>query len=359
MTKVRHLHPGWIAGGIFLLVCLWLLSGTFAADTPADDETRVEARELPRVRVSLSHASERTREEVVSGRTAPSRGVELRAEAAGRVEVIATDRGTLVPQGAVLFQLDPADRESQIARARATLQQRKIQYEAAQRMQKQNLQSPVELATARANLALAEADVLSAEQALENITIRAPFDGLLDSREVEVGDYLSVGDTLGRFIQPRPALIKAQVSEDVVTYLSIGQSARARLPNGDEVHGILSHVAQQADDNTRTFPVELEVHDYAAPIIAGASAVLMLPLEQVQVHVVEPASLALSENGDFGIKSVDDSGHVVFHAATIEQASKNQIWLGDLPETLRIITLGQGYVAQGEEVQTIDAKDPS
>ena len=94
-------------------------------------------------------------------------------------------------------------------------------------------------------------------------------------------------------------------------------------------------------------------------MIAGGSAILMLPLEEVRVHVVDPASLALDNGEHFGIKSVDEHGRVTFHRATIKQAGKDEIWLGDLPDQLRIITVGQGFVSAGEEVEPVLVSEAS
>lgn len=353
-------HPGWIAGGILLLVCIWLLSGAFGSDDAHDEQTstQTEAPKL-RVRVVESQAAERIREARVSARTAPLRAVALRAETAGRVTTIAVERGQPVQQGEVLFELETGDRAARVQRAQAQVEERKLQYQAAQRLARQNLQSPVEVASAKSNLSLAEAELLQAQEALRNTRIRAPFDGMLDSRQVEQGDYLSVGDPIGRFIQIEPFLVQAQVSEDVVVFLKPGQNARAQLPDGSEASGVLRHVAREADANTRMFPVELLVAAHHEPVIAGGSAVLMLPLERVQVHVVEPASLALDNEEHFGIKSVDEQGKVRFHRATIEQAGKDEIWLGGLPEQLRIITVGQGFVSAGEDVEAVVVSDAS
>ena len=355
-------HSGWIAGGILLLACIWLLSGAFGSDTEqaqaGADETTAEAP-LLRVRVVDSTAATRTREARVSARTAPLRAVDLRAESAGRITAIAVERGQRVKQGDVLFELDAGDRAARVTRAQALVEERKLQYQAAQRLAGRNLQSPVDVATAKSNLKLAEADLLQAQEALRHTRIRAPFDGMLDTREVELGNYLSVGDTLGRFIQVQPFLVQAQVSEDVVVYLTPGQAARTRLPDGSEASGVLRHVAREADASTRMFAVEMLVEGHDKAVIAGGSAILMLPLEEVRVHVVEPASLALDNGEHFGIKSVDEHGRVTFHRATIKQAGKDEIWLGDLPDQLRIITVGQGFVSAGEEVEPVLVSEAS
>ena len=350
MSKATSLHPAWIAGGIFVLVFLWLLTGLFSDSETVSEQEQHEEAHVTRVRVLDSQAQNLTRESAASARTAPIRQVSLRAEQSGRLEEILVHRGQQVKAGDVLARLDVGDRRATLAQAQAKQKQRELEHKAAKKLHKQAIISDVELATAYSNLLQAQADRVEAQTALDNCFIRAPFAGVLETRLLDIGHFVNVGDEYGRFIQRQPFLVRAQVPEDVVVYLKAGQSARARLPDGREVDGRLRYVASQADESTRTYPVELEVRGLTEPVIAGGSAVLMLPLELVRAHVIEPSSLALNDAGEFGVKAVNAQGVVEFHLATIAQANQNEVWLTGLPDRLRIITVGQGFVSRGDKV---------
>lgn len=353
MKKANLTHPGWIAGGIAVLVALWLLSGAFG-DGPAIAAVAIEGSDEPAltpVQVRLSQAQDLTRESTVSARTTPARSVELRAEIGGRVAQLAVERGARVLAGQEILRLDPGDTPAQLAKVQALVRQRELQFEAAQRLRQNGHQSPVDLATAKANLALAQADLAQIEQVLRKGVLLAPFAGVLERRPVEVGQYVSVGDELGLLIQQDPLIVRGEVTEDVVIYLQAGGTAHARLADGSVREGQLRYVASQADAATRTFAVELAVANADQRLIAGASAHLVLPLEAVSVHRLEPALLALDAAGEFGVKSVDAQGRVVFHPAQIAQSRDDQVWLSGLPPRLQIITRGQGFVSVGQQVQ--------
>lgn len=360
MSKQTSIHPGWFAGGLLLLVILWMLTGLFSSDADDSQEAADSAagKPLTRVRVMDSQAQDLTREARVSARTAAMREVNLRAEVSGRVLDILVERGTWVETGAVIARLDKGDRPARLEQAQAQLKRRELEYRAAQNLHKKKVISDVELATARANMTAALAELQQVRTALENCDIVAPFAGVLESRAMEIGHYANVGDHFGRFIQRQPFLVKAQVPEDVVVYLYQGLSSRALLPDGREVDGQLRYVANKADENTRTFPVELEVRGLKEPVIAGASAVLMLPLELVRAHVVNASALALNDAGEFGVKAVNEQGVVEFHAGKIVQAQQGEIWLTGLPEKLRIISVGQGFVSSGDQVEAVTSAEP-
>src|SRR3546814_16178361 len=62
------------------------------------------------------------------------RAVETRAETEGRVTAVGAPKGSLVQAGELIAQLDPADREAQLARAEARVEHRRIDYQATRQL---------------------------------------------------------------------------------------------------------------------------------------------------------------------------------------------------------------------------------
>ena len=58
--------------------------------------------------------------------------------------------------------------------------------------------------------------------------VRAPFDGALQSRVAEVGDFLKVGDPIATFVDNRKIIVTADVSEFDARYVEVGETAEAR-----------------------------------------------------------------------------------------------------------------------------------
>src|SRR5699024_10857539 len=211
-------------------------------------------------------------------------------------------------------------------------------------------QSAVALATAKTHLQQARTSVARIRTQIDYSTIEAPFAGVLETLPVELGDVVSIGDVVGEVIQQDPFIVWGQVSEDVVTFLQPGQQGSATLISGVTREGQLRFISSVADQATRTYRVELAIDPPADArrLIAGASAQLRLPLQQVMAHRVETAILTLNADGVFGIKAVDDDGIVHFHKADIVQSDDGHVWLAGLPQALRLITVGQGFVRAGD-----------
>lgn len=361
MKLLKNLHPAWIAILIAIAVGLWLLSGVVQNNDQKSAETAVtdtaedhSGPALVSVRTRHSSAQPMIPDAIISARTVPLRAVNLRSETQGKVIAVPPDKGALVKKGQIIARLAIRDRLAQRAQAQAILKQRELQYKAAQRMQAEGYQTEVDLAQARANLEIAQANVKSIAEDINSTTIRAPFTGVLEILNIDEGDYVNTGEEIARIVQRNPFLVQGSVSEDVVSHLKTGQPGEATLVDGRTLPGKLFFVATQADEQTRSFPVELEVNDPQNYVVLGATARLVLPLPEVMAHEIEPATMTLNEAGDFGIKAVDNDGKVRFHKANIVKNRGGKAWLTGLPAALQIITVGQGFVSEGDPVSISD-----
>ncbi len=336
----------------------WVASGQFgersalpeAQKPPADLAVLDEA---PTVRVRPSVAQSHDVVDLLRGRTEGNRLVEIKSETDGRIVQLTVDDGTAVKAGQVIARLSPGDRPARLAEAKALLAQRKVEYDADQKLSAKGFRASTQLAATGASLEAAEAAVKIAEVELAYTTVRAPFDGVIDQGLSELGDFVDRGDSIARLVELDPMLIVTQVNERNILRLALGAPGRARLMTGATVEGRIRHISTVADEATRTFRVELEVPNPDHIISDGMTAEIALPLSQVQAHVVSPAILTLSDSGLIGVKAVDDSGRVVFHPVTIADTDGDGIWITGLPDHVTLITVGQEYVSPGEEVQSV------
>ncbi|MBT8107545.1 MAG: efflux RND transporter periplasmic adaptor subunit [Gammaproteobacteria bacterium] len=354
-------HRSWIISvSIMAVVALWLVSGQLSSDDSASADTdAVVAESIPKnaVRVRTQAAEEVMRTIVVNGKTAPARIVSLSAETDGRVEYIGAERGASLARGDVIARLDERDRSARLAQAEALLKQREVEYAAREQLKSQSYVSEAQLQEAVALLETARAELTRARLDLDYMTIRAPFAGALQSRAVEVGDFVKRGDPIATYVDNRTIVVSANVSEFDAGYVGVDDRAEARIATGETVQGRIRYVAPVADEATRTFTVELEVDNADGALRAGGTAELRIPAETVLAHRISPALLTLDDAGNVGVKIVDESGLVQFVSADIALTSHDGVWLAGLPEVATIITVGQGYVASGTAVAAIAETD--
>ncbi len=349
-----------LSAGIAVLVVLWLLSGQGAEEPDTATATAAADTAEPQrssVRVVTQSAEEVQRTIVINGKTEPARIVTLAAETDGRVAAIGIARGESADDGDLVVRLDERDRAARLAEARATLKQREVEYEARSELKSSSYVSEAQLKEAEALLESARAELVRAELDLEYAAIRAPFDGALQARMVEIGDFVSRGDPVATYVDNRRIVVSANLSEYDARYVQPGDTAEAHLATGETVRGRIRYVAPVADESTRTFAVELEVDNRDGALRAGGTAELRIPAETILAHRISPSLLTLDDAGNVGVKIVDENNKVDFIVADIAMTSSDGVWVAGLPASATLITVGQGFVADGSIVDAVPESD--
>lgn len=314
---------------------------------------------LTTVRTQASVAQAHTREIVARGRTEALRRVVIRAELKGKIAAIKVREGQRVKKGELLAQIEMKDRGAKLTEAKALVKQRQIEFDASSRLRSKGFRAETKYAAAEAALDGAKAAVKRVQVEIANTRIRAPFDGIIDSRPANIGDYVEGGKPILEIVDEDPFLVVAQIPENQVEQLRSGMPARATLATGVTVEGVLRFVSATADPQTRTFRAELEVANPAHNLRDGMTAELRIPTETVTAHLLTPAILTLDDDGRIGINSVDKDDIVRFHPVTLSGNEAKGIWISGLPTEVEIIVVGQEFVRAGDKVRPTRGKPTS
>lgn len=158
-----------------------------------------------------------------AGTVRPKSQIALSPQVAGRVEWVSPSfaSGGRFREGDLLFRIESADYENRVEAASAAVAQRQVEVlqwkeeqelarEEYQRLlAREELEAPdssslsrlifrePQLQAAEANLRGARAQLADARLALDRTRIRAPFDGVVRSKSVDVGQYVAPGQSLG------------------------------------------------------------------------------------------------------------------------------------------------------------------
>mgnify|MGYP001593146064 CR=1 FL=1 len=345
------------------LLVVWLGSGAFgenasaaaASKTPDGAQELADLREskLSKVRVTMASAEARTRTVVLRGQTDTKRMVEVTAEIAGQVVSRPVERGMQVTKGQLLCEIAVDDREVAVTEARAGLEQAKIEHTGNLKLAKQGLLSEVAIATSAASKEAAQAHLHRQTLNFQRTRITAPFDGVIENLHLHSGDYAMPGASCATLIDLDPMLVVAHVTETEVEHLSAGSMVSGSTRTGRSIEGQLSFVGKQSDPVTRTYPVEVTVANSDYGLRSGLTVNLRVALDTVYAHRVSPSLLTLGDDGALGIRTLDESDRVVFSPVEIIEDGAAGLWITGLPDTINLITVGQEYVAVGEQVKPL------
>jgi multidrug efflux system membrane fusion protein len=355
MKLLRFLKSQWITILIVCALIAWMASGIVGVRDEADQTAGQPAAEraLTQVQVREMTAEEVTRFVELQGQAEADRVATVRAETTGRIVELPGKRGNRVEAGAEIAALSMDDRQARLEEAKALVEQRQSEYDAAQRLGERGYQAQNRVKEAKAALATAQARLAAIREEISEVRIMAPFSGVLETRPVEIGDYVSVGDDIATVVDDDPLKLTAHVPQQKVDRISEGSSADIEFITGQKATGTVTLVASVAAESTRTYRVEVEVENGARAFRAGMSATLRIPTEVVQAHFVSPAIFSLDTEGRLGVKTVNAADKVVFHPVDPIQAAPDGVWVDGLPETARVISVGQGFVRAGEIVKPV------
>jgi HlyD family secretion protein len=272
---------GWLG---LVVVVLVVLRATLFAPKPIVVETAAVARGLVEDAVTNSEAG------TVKSRLRARVG----ADRAGRVAAIPRREGAAVARGDELLrldsttaraQLDVAERElvaleAGLGAARATALLARQDFERSEALFRQGAVSQgtldqalsrrdaaaAEFEAADAQVARARASVRLAREELEHLVVRAPFDGVVTQRYVEVGESVIPGQPVLEVMSPDSLYVSAPIDEIDISRIREGLPARISLDPypGRTWAGRVTRVAPYVDDlreQNRTLEVEVEVLD--------------------------------------------------------------------------------------------------
>lgn len=348
------MNRSWIVAGVVVLATVgWFASGSQSENPPPAPPARMAGAAQPFLVEVVDSVAEPVEQLLsVPGVTRPVRAVTVRARVTSTVDALLVREGERVSAGDVILRLDVEDREAALTRAQAFADQASADYESAQGLRSRGAVSEADLRQRFTQMQTAKADLETAQLALANVEIKAPFDGIFDRRTVEVGDRVTpdMPDGVGSVIDISKLVADIEVPQQAIAAVRVGVEARVTLLDGRERTGTVTFVSASAEPETRAFRAEVEIDNADGGLPAGMSAKIVLPTATVAAHRVSPATLILDDEGRLGAMVVAD-GKAAFLPVTMVRATGEGIWVAGLPDQARIVTGGQGFVRPGEAVR--------
>lgn len=330
-----------------------MFSDPAATETAEPKSSDPVEKPLVNVRIAELEAIERPLSIIVTGRTNAIKDAEIKAETSGSVIARPARKGNFVKKGTVLLELAMNDRMERLEDAKAQVGSAEISYNASKDLQRKQFESQVRLAQSNAELAKAEAALAEIKLDIARTKIRAPIDGYIETLLPGPGDYVEAGEEVAMVVDLDPIRVIANVTEMDVGHLKVDDLAAVRLPNGLEVGGTIHYISRVANESTRTFRVDVWIDNPEAAIPAGLTASVKLEAGAQRAHKIPSSAMTLSDKGALGVRIVDDANVVLFVPVAMLDDTPDGTWVSGLPSTVRLITVGQEFVVDGQTVAPV------
>ena len=232
---------------------------------------------------------------------APVNGTDLAVEVAGVVSRVEFVSGALTKKGAVLIQIDDSSDRAELAGLEADLTLARSNLERAETLIAKSLTSREGLDSARNAVERAQAAVTSKRALIAKKSIRAPFDGTLGIRNVNVGEYVSAGKVVVGLQDLDTLFADFSVPQQQIRSLTPGQPARVTVDAypGQPFDGRITAVDSQVDDVTHTLRAQVTIANTGRVLRPGMYAVVEIELPLLRGVVVVPkVAITYSLYGD-------------------------------------------------------------
>ena len=301
------------------------------------------------------------------------------AQVSGYVQKWFFDIGAQVKKGDLLAEIDPRTYEAALAQAKgmlardsATLANARVDLDRYQALAAQNAVSAQQLATQQAKVG-AEAGIVDADRAqvsqasinLAYTRIVAPFDGIVTSRAVDVGNLVTVGTPTATPLftvadQSRLRLY-VRVPQNYAPYIRDGMQVSFTVPQypGKLFHAKLVANANTVASATGTMLVQFAVDNKDGMLQPGAYADVKFPLPAGANGIRVPATALIFRDAGMQVAKVDATGHVKLQTVTIARdlGASVDISSGVSPAD-RIIDNPADALQDGDEVRVAEAASP-
>ena len=271
----------------------------------------------------------------------------------GKLEAVYVDRGSIVHRGDVLARVDARQAAAMLDDARAMLEQSKVDSTRAdadcgreQKLFEQGLsndsmhqQTQAGCSAARARAASAQAHVDQVQATVSDSSIKAPFDGIVADRKVDVGEYVTAPQPVVTLVGNGPLRLELRVPADHATEVAENQSVTFAPSTAPDLvtTTTLTHVGPSLSAQSRDLVVEGRVENPNPKLKSGMFVTADIELGRQTLPVVPRAAL------------VEDAGIQHLFVVVGGKLEERIVQLVDVPSAQAVVPVLVGLAA-GEKV---------
>jgi HlyD family secretion protein len=286
----------------------------------------------------------------------------------GRVSAVLVEAGDHVKRGQVLARIDTAVLEPQVANLQASLELARAESElaaaeyhramavgaagalSAEETEKRRSNS----VTAAAKVKVAAAQLAEAQAKLARAEVRAPGDGTLLTRTVEVGQTVAPGATLFRLAEGNEVELRGDVAEQDLPLLKVGQEVNVRLTGASKIYpGRVRLLGAVIDPQTRLGMARVSLNP-DPNLRPGAFARADVTVSNAQRVVVPQTAVLTDDQGESYVLIVDSQDKVERRAVKVSGMVAGGVTIAEgIGEKDRVVATAGAFLRVGETVRPV------
>ena len=269
---------------------IYLILQKNKAKNDADTAAVAEKNAAVAVRIDTAENSNMSLEYLANGTFMPKQEVTVAAETGGRVVRVMVDEGSRVSAGQTLAIVEGDKLNVNVANAQAAYDNAQANLMRFENALSTGGVTQQQVDQARLQFESSKNNLKSAKLNAGDVTIKTSVSGIVNSRKIEPGAYVSPGTPAFDIVNVSTLKLRVNVDEKNVATLRVGQAVQVRVSvySDKEFSGKITFIAPKSDGSLN-FPVEIEIANnpnnelragmYGTAVFGaqGSSSVLVVP----------------------------------------------------------------------------------
>lgn len=287
------------------------------------------------------------------GLVEPSKKTLIYPQTSGTIAELNVRKGSRVKKGDIMAVIESEQIKSMYEIAKSTLILAEDGYERAKKVYASGSISDQKFEEIKSDLAKAQASERAAKNALDNCSIKAPYDGIVNEVYAESGTEVSMGNALAQILDINEIEISFSVPEAEISHIILGQKALVKVPAlGKTIEAAVSVTGHTASSVSHTYECQV-IPEKTDGLLPGMSCRVSLskggkPSLTVPVHAV------MTDASGRYVWTVSDET-VEKRYVTISGYNGDGVAISEgLENGTLVITDGRRKVSAGMKVKTVE-----
>lgn len=277
------------------------------------------------------------------------RQVEIPAKVSGQVIELPVEEGAKVKKGDLLAQLDEAELKIAYLRAKVSFETDKSVYERSKEMLEKTFIATEDFEAARLQYESSKAAYEAARLQLDYTSVRAPFEGVVTARNIELGQRVNVNQSLFVISDFNPLRARIYVPEKDMRRIFEGMETiiSVEAEPGVEFKGVVKMISPIVDPESGTSKVTIDINDDKGKLKPGMFATVFITTETHKNALIIPKkALVLESDIDQVYIYQDGKAHKVNLQVGFTSGENIEV-LSGIKDGELVVTAGQDGLREG------------
>lgn len=269
------------------------------------------------------------------------------------VQKIHFDDSDVVKKGQLLLELDDQEEKARLAALNVTLEEAQRQLKRITNLAKSNVASEQLLDEQQARVKELKSQVTVSRTQLNQLQVKAPFDGVLGLRQVSIGALVRPGDNITTLDDLHTIKVDFEIAESHLASLAIGQLIRATSVAypGEIFTGKIASIGSRVDASTRAIQIRAKIENQNLKLRPGMLLQIILQKQVLETLVIPESALVPVEDKQFVFVVKEDTATRVQVEVGRRKPGKVQVLAGIVEGDI-VVTQGTLKLRDDSKVQT-------